>query len=300
MDIMVDVNPDHKKNVIYENGKKVLYLEILQAIYSCIESSLRWYVVYSETLMNEGFKINPYDKCVANKVINGKQCTIVWYVADNKVSHVDKNVVTEVIEMMKGHFGDLVVTRGNTHNFLGMNIRITKEKSIEIQMKDQLNEAIATFEKAQGELVNETVTSPAQKHLRDVNDTCEKLTGMKHEVFHSVVAKLLYITKRARPDLETAISFLCTRVSKSDLNDWKKLRRVIAFIKGTINDKRIIGARNLSTIFMWIDAAYAVNPDMKSQTGGAMSMGVGILHGKCSKQRLNVQRSTEAELVGVS
>ena len=94
---------------------------------------------------------------------------------------------------MNEHFGDLVVTRGKTRSFLGINIRITKEKNIEIEMKDQLNDTIATFEKAQGELVNKTVTSPAQKYLRDVNDTCEKLTGMKHEVFHSVVAKLLNI-----------------------------------------------------------------------------------------------------------
>ena len=72
------------------------------------------------------------------------------------------------------------------------------------------------------------------------------------------------------------------------------------FIKGTINDKRIIGASDLSTIFMWIDAAYAVNADMKSQTGGAMAMGIGVLHGKCSKQKLNVKSSIEAELVGVS
>ena len=70
VDIMVDVNPELKKNVIYENGKKVLYLEILQEIYGYIESSLRWYELYSETLMNEGFKIKSYDKCVANKVIN--------------------------------------------------------------------------------------------------------------------------------------------------------------------------------------------------------------------------------------
>ena len=61
----------NKKNVIYENGKKVLYLEILQEIYGCIESLLRWYELYSETLMKEDSKINPYDKCVANKVING-------------------------------------------------------------------------------------------------------------------------------------------------------------------------------------------------------------------------------------
>ena len=53
-------------------------------------------------------------------------------------------------------------------------------------------------------------------------------------------------------------------------------------------------------IFTWIDAAYAVNPDMKSQTGGAISLGVGVLHAKSSKQKLNVISSTEAKLVGTS
>ena len=122
VDIMCEVNPEHKKNVVYENGKKVLYMEVLQAIYGCIESVLRWYELFSETLEKEGWKINPYDKCVANKEISGEQCTIVWYVDDNKVSHKDPEVVTEVIDLMKSHFGDLTVTRGNKHRFLGMNI----------------------------------------------------------------------------------------------------------------------------------------------------------------------------------
>ena len=43
VDIMVNVNPEHTKNVVYECGKKVLYMEILQVIYGCIEPSLRWY-----------------------------------------------------------------------------------------------------------------------------------------------------------------------------------------------------------------------------------------------------------------
>ena len=79
------------------------------------------------------------------------------------------------------------------------------------------------------------------------------------------------------------MSYLCTRVSKSDLEDWKKLRMVIMFIKVTIDDKRIIGAKSLSSIFIWVDAAYTMNPDMKSQTGGAMSVIIGVLHGKCNK-----------------
>ena len=76
----------------------MLCIEILQAIYRCIESSLRWHELHSDTLMKEGFKINPHDKCVANKIINGKQCSIVWHIDDNKASHVGNKLVAEVID----------------------------------------------------------------------------------------------------------------------------------------------------------------------------------------------------------
>ena len=164
-----------------------------------------------------------------------------------------------------------------------MEITIDKNKKIKIEMKDQLNEAIDFFESWEGTKVTEEVTSPAQKHLRTVDDKCLKLSGKKRELFHTIVAKLLYIMKRARPDLETSIGHLCTRVTKSDEDDWKKLRRIIAWIKCTIDDPRIIGASNLSEIFTWIYAAYAVHDDITSQTGKAMSMGHGILHCKSGK-----------------
>ena len=224
----------------------------------------------------------------------------MWYVDDNKVSHADPSVVTDVIELMKTHFGDLTVTRGKEHRFLGMNIKINKDKNIEIEMKDQLLEAVHMFEQAESSEVNDTVTTPARPRLRDVNPECTQLGSDKQDAFHSIVAKLLWIMKRARPDLETAIAFLCSRVSKSDKDDWLKLKRVIAYVKCTIDDVRVIGASSLADIYTWIDAAYAVNPDMKSQTGGCMSLGVGVLHAKSNKQKLNVKSSTEAELVGTS
>ena len=204
---------------------------------------------------------------------------------DNKISHEDPNVVTEVIELMKSHFGDLTVTRGNKHRFLGMNITLHPKQKIEIEMKDQLQEAIDMFGQNEGDKVTEGVTSPATRQLREVNPKCEALSEEKKEAFHSIVAKLLWIMKRARPDLETVISYLCTRVDKSDVDDWGKLRRVIAYVHCTINDVRIIGANDLKSIFTRIDAAYAVNADMRSQTGGAISLGLGVLHAKCSKQK---------------
>ena len=83
--------------------------------------------------------------------------------------------------------------------------------------------------------------------------------------------------------METLISFLTTRVSKSTEDYWRKLRRGLLFINGTINKKRIIGARSLKDLFTWIDAAYAVHANMRGHTGGAMSMGYGVLHEKSSK-----------------
>ena len=50
-------------------------------------------------------------------MINVKQCTIMWYVDDNKLSHVDPNVVTYILEEIKKHFGELVISRGDEHDF---------------------------------------------------------------------------------------------------------------------------------------------------------------------------------------
>jgi len=124
IDIMCDVNPEHIPNIRYENGKKVLCLRILKALYGCIESALLWYEIFANTLKDMGFEINPYEKCVGNKMINGKQCTICWYVDDNKLSHVYPAVNTMIIDAISEHFGKLVVTRGNKHTFLGMDLEM--------------------------------------------------------------------------------------------------------------------------------------------------------------------------------
>ena len=106
--------------------------------------------------------------------------------------------------------------------------------------------------------------------------------------------------KRARPDLEPTIAFLCTRVSKCGTSDWKKLRHVLQYANGTQDDVRVIGAKSLSDIFTFVDASYRVYDDMKGVTGGCMSMGTGMFHARSSKQKINTKSSTETELVGVS
>ena len=62
VDIMCDVNEEHRKNVVVDNGKILLYMKEVRAIYRCIQSSLLWYDLYTNTLKDMGVEINPYDK----------------------------------------------------------------------------------------------------------------------------------------------------------------------------------------------------------------------------------------------
>jgi hypothetical protein len=105
VDIMCEMNPAYELLVTTEGGKRVLYVRLLKALYGCVESALLWYKLFTEKLQDYGFVLNPYDPCAANCDINGKQCTIVWYVDDNKISHVDPKVVSDVIEYIESKFG---------------------------------------------------------------------------------------------------------------------------------------------------------------------------------------------------
>ena len=83
-EMMCKVNQKYKRFVSYERGKPVLYLKLNKALYGCIQSALLWYQTFKGCLEDLDFKLNPYDPCVANMDIEGSQCTICWYVDDNK------------------------------------------------------------------------------------------------------------------------------------------------------------------------------------------------------------------------
>jgi hypothetical protein len=117
VDIICTVNSEYNFFVVIENGVKVLYQQLLKALYGCVQSALLWYELFSGTLKEMGFELNPYNLCIANKMIEGNLCNIAWYADDNKISHVKESVVTDVITAIEKSFGKMTVTRGKQHVF---------------------------------------------------------------------------------------------------------------------------------------------------------------------------------------
>ena len=98
VDIPVEKNPARYKDyVVYENGKKVLYVELLKALYGMLSASLMLYKKFRKDLEDYGFTFNDYDPCVVNKVVNGKMLTIRYHVDDIMSSHVDSKVNDEFL-----------------------------------------------------------------------------------------------------------------------------------------------------------------------------------------------------------
>ena len=233
-------------------------------IYGCaVKSALLWYELFTTTLKDMGFELNPYDPCIANCNIEGSECTVAWYIDNNKISHENPDVVTMIIEKIESRFGKMTFTGGKEHVFLGMNVRYTEERTAVITMKEYLREAIEDL----GLNITREAATPARRDIFKVlSEKATPLPKRRAETFHSVVAKLRYVVIRARMDILLAVAFLCTRVSKSTVQDEGKLQRLLEDVKGSIDDKYKLGANDLGRMQSWVDASYAVHPDMRSHT----------------------------------
>jgi hypothetical protein len=144
-------------------------------------------------------------------------------VDDLKLSHDDVQVVDQQVQLLSDEFGEemeLTIRRGKVHDYLGIRFDFTQKGKVTMTMNDFIQELL---KECPDDLMKGTSTTPAALHLFAVNPDCEKLDSDTSTMYHHLTAKLLYLSKRTRPDLQLAVSFLSTRVLAPDADDWKKL-----------------------------------------------------------------------------
>jgi hypothetical protein len=93
--VLVSITPDVYGPFVTTNrsGQQVLIIECLNAVYGMMVAALLYYKKFAKILFKEGFKFNPYDGCVANTIVDGKQVTICFHANECKISHVCIKVV---------------------------------------------------------------------------------------------------------------------------------------------------------------------------------------------------------------
>jgi len=82
-----------------------MYVKLKKALYGTLQAAMLFWKDLTHTLTCWSFEVNIYDLCVANKTIEGKQCTILWQLDDIKISQVNKDVVSSVIDYLSNRYG---------------------------------------------------------------------------------------------------------------------------------------------------------------------------------------------------
>jgi hypothetical protein len=84
-----------------------MHVKLKKALCGTLQATMSFWKDLLAKLVSWGYKINPYDWCVANKMVNGKQCAVPWHVDDLKIPHVDPAVFESLLDLLNGICGKL-------------------------------------------------------------------------------------------------------------------------------------------------------------------------------------------------
>ena len=189
----------------------------------------------------------------------------------------------------------MTITRGKVHKYLGMTIDYSSPGKLIFLM---IYYIIKMLDNIPEDMKGESATPDAHRPF-DIALGATKLFQADADLCRHFVAQILYLSKRSRPYIHIAVSFLCTRVIGPDAYDYKNLVRVMKSIQVTIELPLILSIGKAVNINWYVHVAFAVHNDMRSHTGGFMTMGTAGAYMQSSKQKLNIKNSTDAELVGI-
>ena len=130
----------------------------------------------------------------------------------------------------------MTITSRNSQTYLGMNLNI-KKKMVYMEMEDFLKDCLNDFPE---DITIARGWNTLYKKSNKISSGLGLLDHQREEIFHSIVQKLLYVSKHSRLDLQLTVGFLCTQVRFPTYDNWKKLKQLLQYIFGTLKPPQIL------------------------------------------------------------
>ena len=203
VDLLLEIDREmYELCVTTERGEKVMFVELLKALYGTLWAARLFWAKLSQKLQEWGFVMNPYDSCVANKMVNGRQLTVAWHLDDLKASHKELKVLKQFLaRQLNEEFGKetpISESYGKQHDYFGMKLDYSSPGEVKVTMADYVK---LILHDAPEDMAG-TAATPAGNHLFKVNElSVVVLTGDKKDFFVHIVMQLLYLSQWARPDI---------------------------------------------------------------------------------------------------
>jgi hypothetical protein len=190
--------------------------------------------------------------------MKGERIFLLLIYMDDILAIVDDIEKMDLKEHLVGMFGTVQYEVNDEVSYLGMEVKVEKGTAT-IDMSSYATTLVKDMDVKTGLL-------PRTKVSSNVDSKSPRLEETARKWFHLVNAKLLYLAKRARPDILTMVCLLCTRVQKATDEDKKKLYRVLGYLKGTMDACLRLRPKGIRRVEAYIYAVFAGHPDSKNHT----------------------------------
>ena len=293
-DILIEHKPELKEYV-RDNG--TIITKIQKALYGLKEAGK----LFRDKLVNLfddfGLKQIESNKCIFKKELpNGKTFYVCVYVDDVIIATDDEDTRIAFLKHCEKEFPGISMNSEDAFSFLGMAISFNYNKGI-----IKFDNSLYIKELAENYDIKDENQMPFAQNF--MSSDLQDIAMDDIRKYKSLVMSLFYVAKRTRPDILFAVSYLATKCSNPTLNDFDKAKRILSYLKCTIDMKLTHkcdnkGPKNL--LFAFVDASYATHPDMKGHSGCLIFDECGnLLYASSTKQKLMSKSSTDAEIIAV-
>ena len=236
---------------IQDDGSILMLL--LKAMYGCVQASKLWYTLLTSILRGRGYAVSENDPCVWRRVVDGVIYIILIYV-DDLLIFGNQEEMDGLSALLTASFSAITMTIGQELSYLGMQIEWTPA-GFQVSMEYYIEQMLKDWP---GVIFR---TGLGTKDTYKIDGESRLLAEKDRKLFHSAVARVLYLAKHVRPDALTVVSFLYTRVTVATEQDQAKLERLLCYFKSTKAQKyyiRVCGLADMQ-VRMFVDAAFALH-----------------------------------------
>ena len=302
--LLIKIDPSFQK---FLNDKSEMTVKLKKALYGCLQSAKLWFELLVKELMDFGYEQNYVDPCVLNRLVDGKQSTILLHVDDIMILSETSGESKDLYAYLESKFGKVTLHEGVKHNYLGMTFDFSTAGRVTISMLGYENDLVRDWFEIpfdQNVLLGREkfASTPAINNIFDKGES-PLLNDKNSGIFHSYVMRVAYLAKRVKPELSVAVSYMSTQVTKPNENDLRKLDRSIRYVRDHVGAGITLiakGTGKIVEVTAHIDASFGCHENGKSHTGVCISLGDGPVFVRSVKQKIVTKSSTEAELVALS
>lgn len=264
-----------------------------KSLYGLKQSARNWNQTIHKVLVDGNFVQGQADPCLYIK--GGGDIYILVYVDDLVVAAVSQDLIENTAELLNTSFE--IKCLGPIKKYLGLEFDRDDHGNYLVSQPTYILKVIKEI----GLKDSKISSYPLDPNYRKTSMDGEVLlNNWQYQIF---IGCLLYISINTRPDISASVSILSRKVSAPTKEDWNELKRVVRYLKGTINMRlKLSYVENKSDIFFgYADADWAEGrEDRKSNSGYVFKVYGGVVSWCCRKQSCVALSSTEAEFVALA